>query len=120
MKQFIITLNEDCGTFHISTQNMGFSRFEKIGILDAVLAKERAEMNEDMAPNKTSTGPMPDDVMSRLFKATRIKSAYQSEIKKLKKIGKKPLSKTNKYLRDPKMRKKMIAASVRTSSKIDS
>ena len=116
MKQFINTLNEDCGTFHISTQNLGFSRFEMIGILDAVLAKERAEMNEDMAPKKPSpekcipSGPMPDNTLDRLL------AKKQPPVR----LSKKPLSKTNKYLRDPKMRKKMIATSVRTSSKIDS
>jgi len=112
MKQFIITLNEDCGTFHISTQNLGFSRFEMIGILDAVLAKERAEMNEDMAPKKPSTGPMPDNTLDRLL-------AKKQPPVRLKQ-SKKSLSKTNKYLRNPATRKKMIATSVKTSSRIDS
>ena len=82
-KQFIVTLDESVGMFNLQTQKSGFSRFELIGILDTVLRKERDELNHDVTPTKQSTGPMPDDTLSRLFGKTRKNPAYKKEKKSL-------------------------------------
>ena len=99
-----VTIEVDDTNGSMTRSSHGFTFTEMIGIFEL----QRASLIDEFlkhTPTNLTAGLMPDNTLDRLL------SKKQPPVR----LSKKPLSKTNKYLRDPKMRKKMIATSVRTS-----